>query len=348
MFTRTNILKMFISTTIILILTLLYVIRQYHIGTDTIEYVYYFEALGSMSSISQTIQYSVFRGFEIGFSVLSYLLFSLVAQPAFLFGIYILIMYFSYLKAFAMSNLNLVLLLGSLFSYFPMYYNSFNILRQSIAVALVVLACQYLISDKKSKFFIITVLALFFFHYSAIVCLGFYFVWKFKDLLFRLWYVNLFSTVIISSTALLYLTSNFVKYETYAVKDSVTTTLSPLLFGFYVLILAASILFSRIVPTTLKPQYKFYSVIFTFFIGLQVFFYINPFVNQALIRLAFYFMWAGPFIIGILLLSINDKSIRYFLNTLLFAFICFYFIYSSLHQDVEMVPYMMHFHFNIL
>lgn len=332
-------IKPILAFIVVLVLSSLHLIRDYSIGTDTIEYVYIFNDLAAFNSISDILYFSTIRGFEIGFCLLTYLLMFIFRDPHILFFIYIFMMYSILTYVFLKTKLNMVLLFGALFSYFIVYYNAFNILRQSVAMSIIILATYFLTQGKTKRFVFLVLLSSIFFHYSSIICLGFYFIWKFKDILYRLWFVNITAVVLISGTVLNYITEKYVRYSTYSEKDEVTSNLSPVLFSFYLIVFLISIVSKKLVRQDLRELFVFLSAIYSFFIGLQIFFYFNDFVNQALIRLALYFMWPVFFIVGILLASIRDTGFRYIINTVFFLFISVFFVYATSQKGSEVIPF---------
>ncbi|MFW2098428.1 EpsG family protein [Acinetobacter sp. ULE_I057] len=336
---QTKSIKPILAILTVLVLSSLYLVRDYSMGTDTIEYVYIFKDLASLNSFNDILYFSLTRGFEIGFCILTYFLMIIFRDPHILFFIYIAMMYSIFTYVFIKTKLNLVLLFGALFSYFIVYYNAFNILRQSVAMSIIILATYFLTQGNTRRFIILVIISSIFFHYSSLICLGFYFIWKFKDILYRLWFVNIAAVVLVSGTILNYITEKYVRYSAYSDKDSVTSNLSATLLLFYTLVFFVSVIAKKIVRYDLRELFVFLSVIYSFFIGLQIFFYFNGFVNQALIRLAFYFMWPVFFIIGILLISIKDIRFRYAVNTVFFTFILVFFVYATSQKGPEVVPF---------
>lgn len=136
-----NILNIFIVLTI----SSLYLTRAYTMGTDTYTYVDMFNYLANLRSIPDLLSYSLLYNIEIGFTLISNFLSMIFNSPSFLLFAYAVLIYICWTYVFVKSKLNLVLLFASLFSYFEMYYFSFNILRQCVAISISVVAASFLL-----------------------------------------------------------------------------------------------------------------------------------------------------------------------------------------------------------
>src|SRR5690606_17087680 len=103
-----------------------------------------------------------------------------------------LIIYNFYVRAAVNSNLNLVIFIAALFSYTGLYFMSFNILRQCVALSIVFFGVRYLTLGLNRKF-ILTCLVATAFHYSAIISLLFLVIYKYRSILYRFWYLVVFA-----------------------------------------------------------------------------------------------------------------------------------------------------------
>lgn len=331
----------------LLTLTLSYLLfaRNSLMGTDTENYIRMFERL-DRTSIDSVYSLSAL-GVEPGFLLTSYifnLFFESYYSVFFCFG---LIIYNFYVRAAVNSNLNLVIFIAALFSYTGIYFMSFNILRQCIALSIVFFSVRYLTLGLNRKF-ILTCLVATAFHYSAIISLLFLVIYKYRSILYRFWYLVMFAVSTLSSSLLFFVSSLSQRYSSYTTADDVTSLPSLTVFIFYLIIFIFSVLGIKLIDKEQRQAFKFYSVIYAIFISLNLFFYISGLSNQGLVRMAVYFAWPSIFIIDLGLKGLKNKNFRYLVNTLVFAFLSFYFIYALIHKGVEVVPFQKNNEINFL
>lgn len=331
----------------LLTLTLSYLLltRNSLIGTDTENYIRIFEFL-DRTSINSVYSLSAL-GLEPGFLLTSYifnLFFESYYSVFFCFG---LIIYNFYVRAAVNSNLNLVIFIAALFSYTGLYFMSFNILRQCVALSIVFFSVRYLTLGLNRKF-ILTCLVATAFHYSAIISLLFLVIYKYRSILYRFWYLVVFAVSTLSTSLLFFFSSLSERYSSYTTADDVTSLPSLTVFIFYLIIFIFSVLGIKLIDKEQRQAFKFYSVIYAIFISLNLFFYISGLSNQGLVRVAFYFAWPSIFIIDLGLKGLKNKNFRYLVNTLVFAFLSFFFIYTLVHKGVELVPFQKNNEINFL
>lgn len=341
-----KIFKILASAIIILSLAILYLIRDYTIGTDTLNYIPIFSALDNNHDILSPFYYSILYNFEVGFTYISFILVNLFHEPYLIFFIYTLLIYSCVWFVIQKSKLNPTLLYASIFSFFSFYLYSFNILRQCIAIALIMLAVHFLLNQRNKKF-ILLILAASLFHYPAIVCLGFYFIYKFRNLLYRLWFVVIPVVAITAEIAFKFVIDSSEKYKLYAEGDDLTQSLSISVLSFYIFIFLCSILFLRIVKPENRDNFKFYSILFYVYLGIQAFLIIFDGLNQAIARMSLYFLFSSIFIIPYILNGIKNNNLRYVFNILYLLFLSFYFIYVISNKGVEYMPFRLHYDFII-
>lgn len=329
------------SSIIILSLSILYLIRDYTIGTDTLNYIPIFSALDSNHDVFSPFYYSLIYNFEIGFTYLSFFLVNTFHEPYLIFFIYALLIYWCVFYVVQKSNLNYTILYASVFSFFPLYLYSFNILRQCVAIALIMLATHFLLNQRNKKFILFILVAVLF-HYPAIICLIFYFFYRYRNLFYKFWFLVVPAVTILASTAFTLLTSSSVKYQSYTSSDEITELLSIPVFSVYLLIYMCSVSLIRFVEIENRDFFKFYSVVLSVFIGLQLFMFNFDILNQAISRSALYFLSPIIFIIPYILNGIKDKNLRYVFNLLFFSFLSFYFLYVLSNKGVEYMPFRLH------
>jgi len=158
---RNNYLRQFIKTSIIVVLTLFTGMRNISVGTDSAMYGDYF--LRNWDYI-QWIK----GGTEIGFSSIIKLI-QLIGLDNYLyfFIVFSLIFNVVVINAIYKISKNIPLSIVIFMTFSDLYIFSFNVMRQSIAVAFVMLSIYYMFESKNRKMYLMLVLAVCF-HYSAI------------------------------------------------------------------------------------------------------------------------------------------------------------------------------------
>lgn len=143
--------------------------RDEVIGTDTANYLFYFEQAFGYNSFGD--YYNDFIFIEPGFLMINYLV-SLVggSNIVYLFIVHLLIVATIYISAFLWRRYMDPTWVMFIF-YFIMFNESLNAVRQYIAIAMVLLAFSlYAVKQKRLVALIVAPLALTF-HYSAIICI---------------------------------------------------------------------------------------------------------------------------------------------------------------------------------
>lgn len=319
----------------LLVLSSLYYFRDYSIGTDTIEYVHIFNNLNGSKNIVDLIENAISWNLELGFSILVYFLG--VFGNHFILFILAMMVYANIGYVILKSKLNPVSLYMALFTYVPFYLNAFNFIRQVVAISFVVLASYFLLKSNRKLFFLFIFLGVIF-HYTAMVALLFYFVYRFRDFLSKYTYTIVLFVFLISKFILDFIFSLYDKYTSYMQADTVSSTLSPLLFSmFFFIYLFALIFKSKILKY--KSEFKFFLILYSIFIGLQFFLYSSPYINQGLIRISFYFSWPAMFLVAILIYNMKVGYLRVLVSVAVYGFLFLFFLYSFSKLGVEMVPF---------
>lgn len=155
----------------IVVLWLLYGLRDYSVGTDTVNYYYNFTHINS----------SLFRGLEYGWSFLNRLVLYTIADfSSFLFLTGAVQLFFLSKALFRGSN-NILLSLLLYYTFF-FYLNSYNISRQILSCSIVL--CAFVALKKEVKYgyikYWLWILLASFFHSSALVMMLFPWLKKVK------------------------------------------------------------------------------------------------------------------------------------------------------------------------
>lgn len=156
---------------------------RYYVGTDYGTYEYIYRVVGEMN-LQEIITYPL----EIGYSLLNkitYILFNSTIDNLFnvnisIFGIvsfFTLIIIVYNIQKYK-NNINFTL---ALFIYYLAYYNlSYNIMRQLLALSIILLSYTYLIENNIKKY-LIAIFVGFLFHKTALIGLLAYFLKTFND-----------------------------------------------------------------------------------------------------------------------------------------------------------------------
>lgn len=338
-----KIFKFFCYIGIVFALSFLNLIRAFTIGTDTLNYIDIFhDSIWSTNIINYSLRYNI----EFGFVYISFILKYILKHDSFVFFAYALIQYSILTYVFVKSRLNLVMCFSLLLTISSFYINSFNILRQNLAISLVILSSYFLINGKNKKFLIFSLIASTI-HYSSIIGLFFYFVYRFKDQMYRYWFLTIMAIIASSEIALYFIASSFEKYGAYLENDDVALQLTPTLFIMYTSIFLASTLSIRLIRSEHKDFFRFLASIYSVYIGLILFSMINNVVNQGFMRMTLYFSWPLIFLVPIIINGINLKNLRFVVNMLVFSFLLFYFYYFLSNLGPQVVPFKIHQMFDI-
>lgn len=324
----------FLSITIFS-LSLLYYLRDYSIGLDTYTYVDIIRDVSYIDDFNGLIEYSASYNIEFGFILFLCFLGLLGLNASSIFFVSAILIYSNLFLALKNVKINAILYFSAFFSYCAIFFWSFNILRQMVAVSFVIVATTFLLKNFKFKFFLFVLIASTF-HYSAIVCLVFYLVYRNIDFIFRFRWLLVGIVSILSKFILLVISSYYPRYSSYSSGDS-ASGIGFLLFAFYVSIFIFSgLLYKRI--KDYGSEYKFFVSIFSIYFGLQLAFIINGISTFGTTRILIYFLWPSVFIVGIFMKNI-DKEYRYIFNCLLFLFLTFYFLYALNSTGYDYTPF---------
>ena len=333
-FSKYKYIKYILSFILLLVFLSLYYYRDYSIGTDTLNYIPIFQDIFNSNNI---IKYSLENNIEIGFSVIVYLLSFVSEDYLFIFSSLTSIIYINLIFSIYRYKLSYTLFFCSLFCVFQMYFYSFNILRQAIAISFVILAISYLINDNNRRFVLCCFLA-FIFHYSSIFVFIFYFIYKLRYRIVKFWYLIVPLLVFLLGFIFSYVVGSFEKYSAYDIEDSITNTGGLLLNIFYIVLFALAIFLNKYISFR-RSDFNLFLAIYTFYISLSVFYIISPSINQGMLRVSFYFLWSSIFIVLILIRNISNIKMRYIANCSYYLFLVLFTTYYLSNAGTEVVPY---------
>lgn len=330
-----KILNILFYSLIIGAFSILFYLRSFSIGIDTYTYSEIMSDVLNFSNISEVFPYSIKNNLEPGFIFTIYLL-GFLGGISFIFTFFSIVIYFNYCYVLSKIKINPVLYFLSFFSYFGVYLWSLNILRQMIAVSFVVLA-SYFLTQEKNRNFVFFILIASLFHYSAIFCILFYFLYRNINFLYRFRFL-IFLLIIFFTK---YILSNFVvfydRYSTYSQADSKGGVGVFLLF-FYIITVFVGDFFGR-KYSVYYLENKFFNLILLLYLSLQFAFIFSGINNLGTSRFVIYFLWPSVFIWGIFFTNIKLKYHRLLLSLLFFVFLITYWFYSLSNLKLDFVPF---------
>lgn len=333
-FSKSRLIRFLLYLPIFFLFISLYYFREASIGTDTVNYIRIFQDIIRTHNI---VEYSLDKNIEIGFSFAVYFLSLFSHNYFFIFAGLTSIVYINLIIAINNFKLNNVLSFASLFCVFQIYFQSFNILRQAIALSFAILAVSYLLNSNNKKFLILCFMA-FLFHYSSVLIFLFFFVYKFRNKIVRYWYVSVFGSFFILGFLFNFLIVSYDKYNAYDVADDITNSGGVLINLFYIIIFASSLFLKRKI-TYMTTEFFLFLAIFGFYISLKLFFLTSPFLNQAMVRISLYFLWPSVFIMLVIFKNIRNNDTRYLINCCYYIFLFSFTTYFLSNAGYELVPY---------
>lgn len=319
----------------IIFISSLYYLRDYSIGLDTYTYVDIINNVYKINSIEGLLDYSLNYNLEIGFIFFIYIFSLFGVNPSLIFFASAFVIYFNLSRILKEIEVSSILYFSAFFSYCAIFFWTFNILRQMIALSFVVLATCFLLRKSQNIFFIFIFIASLF-HYSALFCILFYFIWKYLKFFFNYRWLIVGVICISSKFLLMALVPLYPRYSSYGSGDG-AAGIGIFLFIFYFCVFLFSGVFSKNIKFY-EIYYRFFISIFSIYIGLQLAFMINGISTFGTTRILLYFLWPVIFIIGIFLINLK-KDYRYVINCLFFVFLTLYFIYSLNSAGYEYIPF---------
>lgn len=298
-------------------------IRNYSVGTDSIEYTYNF--VNKLNPEYFTFNENV----EYGYQLLSYIILNFTHNYFWLFFISSIIVVGSYLNIFKKISKNYFLSIY-IFITFGFYTFYFNGLRQGLAMAITICAVPYLIERKIFNFSLLIVAASFF-HKSALIMFFMYLIIHLKvKLEYKL--VSIFlGSFLLSSLVIEYLASENERYTAYT--NSSENAGGYLVLGFFLLFGAIFYFLNNAKNIFDRSEYillQLYLIGLTFLIPVALL-GTNPSGPQ---RLLFYFAWPLAILMPTILLRINVKLIY-----LLFIVLSGIYFYLRTSRFSNLTPY---------
>ena len=329
-----RVVKFIFSIFILFSFVSLYYYREYSIGADTLNYITIFQ---NIFEVDNVFDYSIDSNIEIGFSFIVYFLGLFNEDPFFIFAALTTLIYINLIYSIFRYKLSFTLFFSSLFCIFQIYFYSFNLLRQMLAISFLILAVSFLLDNKNKRFFVYSFLA-FIFHYSSIFIFLFYYLYKFRYIIVRFWYITVFGAFLSLAILFRLVVGNFDKYSAYNSGDVITDSGGVLLNLFYFSVFFLAVFLKKYI-SNMRSEFYFFLTVYGFYISLSLYFFTASFLNQGIIRIALYFLWSSVFIILILIKNISDIYARTIVCFLYYIFLlCFTFYFLS-NAGYDLMPY---------
>lgn len=331
---RFDIIKSLIHFLIALILTSLFLIRDHGIGIDTYSYVKMIDDIGIMHNYQDLLTYSFANEFEVGFLTLLYVL-KIFDNSNLILSICAFIVFYNYSRFVQILNLNPLIAYSAIFSFFGIYFFSFNILRQMMALSFVMLGMAHLFKGNSKSFFIFILFATLF-HYTSLICFLFYFIFKFNDFIFKFRFIFFAILIIFSKLIFMLLASYYPRYSDYMTMRTMDNNIGVILFLFYLLIYFCSEFLNFYFKNKI---FKTCAIIFIIYLALQGAFYLNDIYNYGATRIVLYFLWPSVLLVICFFSSVRDINLRSILFIIFYGLLCFYFFYTLLNLDYSYIPF---------
>ncbi|KAB7640216.1 EpsG family protein [Bacillus sp. B3-WWTP-C-10-D-3] len=297
---------------------------RYMVGTDFNAYNLYFENLGSYN-----LKYPYY---EKGYYVLNYVIKLLMDNSQYIFLATSFITIFLITKTLKDYS-NSYILSVFLFVTMYFYYNSFNLVRQYLVVAILFYAIKYILNKSFKKYLLVITIASFF-HITALAMIPFYWILrkKFSNLMYLFMLavsvcLSLFTTNIVNLVASIF--GKFSVYNNYLVEGSSTKSI--------ILITSAIILFSLINKNKLS-RINENSIIYINGVYFALVFSVIAIGNILFFRVAIYFYIYSLLLIPLFLAAI-DKKLRPVIYTLIFMILTAYHYYLLFNNNAGVFPY---------
>ena len=318
----------------IIVVTLVFGLRDYSVGTDTKNYLNIYNWLGSDMTWSRLI-------YEKGFCILSVLVNKVFDSFTVLLLISGFILYWNIISSICEISKTPSI---SMLCYFGLgaFAQSCNLLRQYLALSFCLVALRYLLKNNRKLPFVLFILIGFLFHKSAVV---FLIVLPLKYIKFNLKTIFAFVVcsvcVIVSLPYLLKVFDSilgthyygYIRFKSNPFTFTNMGTLAVLLFALY-LIFRHKKSVERYTEDI--KEYDFFANMFMLFSSIFV---ISLFSVELVDRIAIYFMPSVFFLIPIVLKSYKTYLSRLFVNLLFITFLALIFFLLVVRGSYEVLPY---------
>lgn len=218
---------------------------------------------------------------------------------------------------------------------FTFYTTSFNIVRQSAAIAIIFYSYKFIINKDLKKWMFFVLLASLF-HSSALICLPFYFIINAKKKSYK--FLIFILTLIISFKYIdiINLLSGFSYFSHYSIYANTIDELANNRMFYIDLLLLIYILFNVKRITNIDKKFDFYIFIFVIGFALEFTGFFNPYVK----RIAEYFLISKVVILPQIALSYSYAKKR-ILHNLIFIIYCIgiFIIITYVLKQANILPY---------
>lgn len=301
--------------TFLLSCVLLFSLRDFSVGSDTFSYYEIFYSSGTILPLNFKIEplFLIFNNFI--YHIYPNFIFYL-----FIFSILFFSLWIENIERIVAYNKDVAYI--SFISFFGLLL-SFNIARQSLAMSFCVLSLYYLLKNKNIVFFLLVITASLI-HYSAILFIVSFFLFRFAKYPFFILLSTFLSCYLILAVSIRFFSVLSIRYVGY------TETGNSITGAFLILFIAMQyILFYYTYRKNLflDDRYSKLFSVFSFGVGLFLALKVLKFPDEGPVRLSFYFL-----IVNILLFpyffKIFKNGIQLIIAKYLFyLFCCFYFFW---------------------
>lgn len=298
-------------------------IRNYTVGTDTINYTYNYD-----KNIIIT-NYIFDRNIEMGYQIYDSLILTLTNNYfwlLFLSAFFIVFSYLKFLKKFSIHYTSSVFIYIS----FGFYTFLFNGLRQALAIAIVLFAIPSLFERRLISYVLICLLASTF-HTSALVMIPFYFILNNNLNIIVKTIILFFVSLLGVSQIINYISSTNERYESYNVSGELGGIYT---FLFYMIIWVVVLVFNYKSELRENNTFKKFSEIYilgVIIVAPVLFLGLNP---SGPLRILNYFTFPLIIIIPYIMNELRDK-LYYFL----FAVLSIVYFYLNISSFGDLMPY---------
>lgn len=331
---KLDMLKVLYKNVAVLTLVIIFGIRDFSIGTDTESYRYIFNILGKDIELSSS-------EYEIGFSFLSIVINKIFNNFSIFLLLLGLIMYWNIISGICqISKVPSI----SVMCYFclRLYAQSFNLLRQYLALSFCFIALVYLIKNNSKVGFIVYVLMGFLFHKSAIL---FLIVLPLKYIKFN--YKTIIVSVVCSVLIIIFLPniikgfdnitgSNYYKYiklESSVFSISNISTIIVMICAVLLILLN----FKKIKKnTTTSKEYNLFANMFLIFVCV---FIISNFSIPLVNRISIYFQPSILFLVPMIICSFKKLELRKIKTICFVIFVVLTIVILKLEGAYDTLPY---------
>lgn len=295
---------------------LLFSLRDFSVGTDTINYhdIFYLSRNISNSNINIEPLFTFFN-YIVGWVYPSFVLYLFVYS--FLFSA----LWINNIETNVIYNKDIAYICLVCFFGFLL---SFNIARQALAMAICVYSLSFLFKEKNLSFLIIILIASLF-HYSAILFLIVFILFKFSRFPFTIAFFSFISFYSLSFIGIKFFSSLSIRYIGYTETGGDVTGIFLILFIF--LQYALFYFFYKKYFLYDDIYRKIFSV-FSFGVGFFIALKVLKIPDDGPVRLSFYFLVVNIFLFPYVFSVFKNKDSLILAKVSFYLFCCFYFFWG--------------------